>query len=497
MTIKQKVRISNVLMVIIPILLTALVINICLHTALNSYWYTFQSMYNDENGIQFAQSIIYTYQQELWENNWEQSETMTDEINQSAKMTHMEHKLSNLGYSFMVTQNERLIYSNMTEEDMQVAHSVAGDGIDSAKTLTASRHEVSVIKNTFYYGEWAFSITAVHREQPETADGVVHYFENIIFRYILGFVILFVVLSFSVNAIMSWWISKSILCPLDILRKGTREIREGNLDKVLNYRKKDEFGAVCGDFENMRAYLKESVEQRLRDEKRRKDLLTGISHDLRTPLTSISGYVDGLWEGIADTKEKQNRYLQAIRLRTDSMVSLVDSLSEYCRLDSSRFRYRLEKMDMKDFLNQYLESCEYDAKQNNVIFELICEEKLYLVKIDKKELKRVFDNLFTNTIKYRNIDSSHVRILLNQNKHGTSVKVVFSDNGPGVPEESLGLLFDSFYRVDDARNKSEKGSGIGLAVAREIILGHGGSIWAENQEGLAIIMELPVFCESK
>lgn len=103
--------------------------------------------------------------------------------------------------------------------------------------------------------------------------------------------------------ILSCWISKSVLIPLQKLSRGTKEIREGNLDTVIEYVNPDEFGQVCHDFDEMRVHLKESVEQRLKDEQRRKDLITGISHDLRTPLTSISGYVDGLLEGMANTPE--------------------------------------------------------------------------------------------------------------------------------------------------------------------------------------------------
>ena len=340
MTIKKKIRISNIMMVLIPILFTAIVINVCLHTSLGSYWYTLEAMYSDENSIQFAQSMIYTYQQELWENNWGQGKypDAISEINRSDEMNHLEDKLSGMGYQFMITKNEKLIYTNLTEEDMQAARSVAGDAIDTAKTLTASRHEVSVIKNTFYHGEKVFCITAVHRQQ--TDQGVVNYLKNYILKYLIGILAFFVALTVFVNGITSWWISRSILKPLHHLSLGTKEIREGNLDTRMEYQKKDEFGEVCRDFDEMRAYLKESVDQRLRDEKRRRSLITGISHDLRTPLTSISGYLDGLMDGIADTREKRSRYLQAIKTRTGNLVSLVNSLSEYSRLDNG-FRYRM------------------------------------------------------------------------------------------------------------------------------------------------------------
>lgn len=491
MTIKKKIRMSNIMMLLIPILFTAVVINVCLHTSLGSYWYTLEAMYSDENGIQFAQSMIYTYQQELWENNWGKCrDTAPSEgIRHSDKMNHLENKLSGMGYHFMITKNGKLIYSNLSEKDIKAGRSVAGEAIDSAKTLTASRREVSVIKNTFYHGEKTFCITAVHHEKTE--QGVVSYLKKYILKYLYGILAFFVVLTVCVNGILSWWISKSILKPLGLLSKGTREIREGNLDTKMEYQKKDEFGEVCRDFDDMRVYLKESVDQRLKDEKRRRDLITGISHDLRTPLTSISGYVDGLIEGIADNPEKRMRYFQAIKIRTGNLVSLVNSLSEYSRLDSG-FRYHMETADFKEFIEQYLESYRHDAKQYHIEIEFSYGNETYPVCIDREEMKRVFDNILTNTAKYRASDSSHIWISLKRTLAGTDIELTLKDDGPGVPDESLELIFDSFYRVDDSRSQSEKGSGIGLAVVKEIILGHGGRVRAENREGLAIIIHIPI-----
>lgn len=491
MTIKKKIRLSNIMMVLIPIIFTAVVINVCLHTSLGSFWYTLEAMYSDENSIQFAQSMIYTYQQELWENNWGQGEhpDASEEIKRSDEMYHLENKLSGMGYQFMITKNEKLIYTNLSEEDMQAARSVAGDAIDTAKTLTASRHEVSVIKNTFYHGEKTFCITAVHRQQ--TDQGVVNYLKNYILKYLYGIILFFIVLTLLVNGITSWWISGSILKPLRLLSTGTKEIREGNLDTRMEYQKKDEFGQVCRDFEEMRNFLKESVEQRLRDEKKRRALITGISHDLRTPLTSISGYLDGLMDGIADTPDKRMRYLQAIKTRTGNLVSLVDSLSEYSRLDNG-FRYHMEAADFREFVEQYLETLKPDAEQNQIEIVFLYGKETYPVRIDREEFKRVFDNLFTNTVKYRTLEKSRVQISLERTLTGTDIELVYQDDGPGVPQESLEQIFDSFYRVDDARTQSEKGSGIGLAVVREIILGHSGSVQADNREGLAVIIHLPI-----
>ena len=491
MTIREKIKLSNIMMVLIPILFTAIVTMVFLHTSLGSYWYTLEAMYSDENSIQFAQSMIYTYQQELWENNWAQGvhTDMGGEIKQSDEMCHLENKLSGMGYRFMITKNEKVIYSNLTEEDRQAARSVAGDAIDTAKTLTASRDEVSVIKNTFYHGEKTFCITAIHPQR--TDQGMVNYLKNYILKYVYFIIVFFVILTVFVNGILSWWISKSILKPLRQLSMGAKEIREGNLDTKMKSGNRDEFGEVCKDFEDMRVYLKQSVEQRLKDEQRRRELITGISHDLRTPLTSISGYLAGLMEGIADTPQKQMRYFQAMKRRTGNLVSLVDSLSEYSRLDHD-FQYQLEMTDFREFVACYLETCAHEAEHLQVEVEFSFGNGRYLLQIDREEWKRVFDNLFTNTIKYRTLERSHIQISLTHTIENTHIVLIFQDDGPGVPEESLGKLFDSFYRVDDSRNQSEKGSGIGLAVVREIILGHGGTVRAENRNGLAIIIHLPI-----
>lgn len=491
MTIRQKIKLSNIMMALIPIALTAVIVAVCLQTSLGSYWYTLETMYKDENGIQSAQSLIYTYQQELWESNWGQGTHtgVVSGINKNEKMNHLEEKLSRMGYHFLIRKDGNEIYSNISEEEMDAAKSVAGTAIDSAKTLTASYHDVSVVKHTFFYGEKAFSIIAIYTGEAD--QGVISYLQNYILKYILGFIIAFLVLTVCVNGILSCWISRSVLVPLQKLSRGTKEIRDGNLDTEIDYSKPDEFGEVCRDFDEMRAYLKTSVEQRLKDEQRKKDLITGISHDLRTPLTSISGYLDGLMDGIANTPEKRQRYLSAIKTRAKDLSRLVDSLSEYNRLDSTSFHYHLEPADLKGFIRHYLASYEEEARQNQVEYQFMSESGEFPALLDKTEMKRVLDNLFTNTIRYRGQPHSNVVISLRRVEHSTVVEFIFSDDGPGVPDESLDRIFESFYRVDGARRNAGEGSGIGLAVVKEIISGHKGIVHAENHGGLAIIIHLP------
>lgn len=491
MTIKSKIRLSNILMVFIPTIVTVIAIGVGMQTYLGDYWYSLETMYRDEKGIQSAQSLIYTYQKELWENNWSgEICTETGEpIRQNEEMYHLEKKLLKMGYRILVKKSGTILYSNISEEELDVVGAAVGDVLWSSKTMTVSTGEFSVIKNTFHHEEKEFSIIAVN---DGTEDCVVEsYLQTYILRYAVIILLVFFAMTIGVNLVLSAWISRSILIPLKTLKRGTQDIKEGNLDTVLDYRKKDEFGQVCQDFDEMRRHLKQSVEERMEGEMRKKEMISGISHDLRTPLTSISGYLDGLIDGIADTPEKRNRYLNAIKTRTRDLERLVNSLSIYNRLESGQLRYRLEYGDLKCFLEQYLGLYEEEARQKHITIRLEAADKSYITCFDGEELKRVLDNLFSNTLRYRIKAKSVVLISLKRLPDRRWLEMTYQDDGPGVPRESLELIFEMFYRLDDARSRSGEGSGVGLAVVKEIISGHGGTVYAENRDGLAIIIRLP------
>lgn len=485
MTLRQKIRLSNILMVFIPVLVTAAVVAVCINTSLGSYWHTLENMYKDENGIQSAQSLIYTYKKELWERDWK-----TLALDKTEKMSNLERKLEEMGYYIAVKINGEEIYSRISHEDMEAAEEVAGQAIYTAKTLTASKGNVSVIKYTFYRNDNVGSIIAVNNARAD--ENVKSYLQTYILKYIMGCGALFFVMILFVNAVLSWWISGSVIKPLKKLSTGVKEIRNGTLDAVIDYDKLDEFGEVCRDFNDMREYLKRSVEQRLEYENRRRELITGISHDLRTPLTSISGYVDGLLEGIAATPKMQKRYLDAIKIRAGDLERLVESLSEYNRLENGSMKYQPERVNMRTFISKYIEENRGEADKCHVDIHIECESDSCEVYIDEKEFKRILDNLFTNSVRYRQKEHSLVIIRLTQSDDGKNLVFTFSDDGPGVPEESLERIFESFYRVDDSRTNAGEGSGIGLAVVKEIVKGHGGSVHAENRNGLTVEITIPV-----
>ena len=296
------------------------------------------------------------------------------------------------------------------------------------------------------------------------------------------------------NLILSSWITKSILIPLELLKNGSNQISKGNLDFEINYNKKDEFGEVCDDFNKMRVQLKLSEEARNRYEEYRKEIINGVSHDLRTPLTSIKGYVEGLQDGIANTEEKKKKYYSAIHTRAIDIENLINSLSSLSSIENEKFKYNFKKIKLGEYLKEKINNYKEELSQKNIKINLNIIHDDYTL-LDEKEFGRVLDNLLENTYKYGKKDNSIVDIKLDKNQE--KLQLIFKDNGPGVDKSDLDNIFLSFYRTDKARTNPANGSGLGLSIVKNIIQGHSGTIEAVNNGGLEFIITLNIFKEEK
>lgn len=313
----------------------------------------------------------------------------------------------------------------------------------------------------------------------------------------LGAVLLMAVAIIAItNKILTTRFAKSILAPLNDLRYASNQIKEGNLDFELKYEGKDEFKQVCTDFDEMRLRLKDLVETQLRYEADRKDLVADISHDLRTPLTTIKGYAEGLRDGVANTPEKQKLYLNTIYDKACSMESLVDSLALFSRMDTNTYPFHFKKVGIMCYLEEYLSKTktEFFLKGLEISFENHCDDEIG-VRLDQNEMSRVLTNILENSVKYKTAESGKAKVELNRN--GSNVVLTIADDGPGVETEDLTKLFTRFYRADTARSNPQAGSGLGLAIAKHIVNSHGGTIAAQNDHGLKIEITLPISTEEK
>ena len=286
------------------------------------------------------------------------------------------------------------------------------------------------------------------------------------------------------------WIYRSIAVPLVKLKKATKNIKEGNLDFVLEVEGNDEFSQLCQDFEEMRKRLKESTEEKILMDKENKELISNISHDLKTPITAVKGYVEGIMDGVADTPEKMDRYVRTIYNKTNEMDHLINELTFYSKIDTNRIPYTFSKLNVEDYFSDCAEEVGLELETRGI---QLCYanyvDKDVLVIADGEQIRRVIHNIISNAIKYMDKQNGMKGIIQIRVKDvGDFVQVEIEDNGKGIAAKDLPYIFDRFYRTDVSRNSSKGGSGIGLSIVRKILEDHGGKVWATSREGIGTIM---------
>ena len=283
------------------------------------------------------------------------------------------------------------------------------------------------------------------------------------------------------------WIYRSIAVPLVKLKKATKNIKEGNLDFVLEVEGNDEFSQLCQDFEEMRKRLKESTEEKILMDKENKELISNISHDLKTPITAVKGYVEGIMDGVADTPEKMDRYIRTIYNKANEMDRLINELTFYSKIDTNRIPYTFSKIHIADYFDDCVEelNLELDAQHVDLTYFNYLEDDPVVIA-DAEQIKRVINNIVSNSIKY--MDKSHKVINIRLRDVGDFVQVEIEDNGKGIATKDLTKIFDRFYRTDASRNSTRGGSGIGLSIVKKILEDHGGKVWATSKEGVGTTM---------
>lgn len=286
------------------------------------------------------------------------------------------------------------------------------------------------------------------------------------------------------------WIYRSVATPLVKLRKATQNIKDGNLDFVLDVEGADEFAELCRDFEEMRRRLKESAEEKLVLDKENKELISNISHDLKTPITAVKGYVEGIMDGVADTPEKMDRYVRTIYNKTVEMDHLINELTFYSKIDTNRIPYTFSKLNVEDYFSDCAEEVglELETRGIQLCYANYVDSDVQVIA-DGEQIRRVIHNIISNAIKYMDKGKGMKGIIQIRVKDvGDFVQVEIEDNGKGIAAKDLPYIFDRFYRTDVSRNSAKGGSGIGLSIVHKILEDHGGKVWATSREDIGTIM---------
>lgn len=307
-------------------------------------------------------------------------------------------------------------------------------------------------------------------------------------RSTMVFLILMMLLILGLTAVlMLLWLYQGIMRPLKTLRVAANNIKEGNLDFSIDYKNDDEMGDLCRTFDEMRLRLKESNEEKIKTEKENRELISNIAHDIKTPITAVKGYAEGLIDGVADTPDKQERYIRTIYNKAAEMDSLINELTLYAKIDTNRIPYNFQKINVKDYFSDCIEEIGLDLETRGIRLAFLnyVNDSINIIA-DPEQLMRVINNIVSNAVKY--MDKEQGQIIIRVRDVGDFVQVEVEDNGRGIALKDLPYIFDRFYRTDASRNSSTGGSGIGLSIVKKVIEDHGGKIWATSKEHIGTTM---------
>lgn len=309
----------------------------------------------------------------------------------------------------------------------------------------------------------------------------------IFFRLAMMFLVILIVTGMALVS----FIYLEIAAPIRHLSEGTRNIAEGNLDFEIEVPNGDDRMAdLCRNFNYMRQKLKDSADRTIENEMENRKLISNITHDLKTPVTSIKGYAEGLLDGVADTPEKQQKYLRTIYNKANDMDKLINELTFYAGIDTNRIPYNFARISISDYFDDCVDEISMDLESHGI--ELTYTNNLSSdtkIIADPEQLKKVINNIIGNSVKYMNKEKGQISILLKD--EDDSVLIGIEDNGKGIDNKDLPYIFDRFYRTDTSRNSSKGGSGIGLSIVKKIVEDHGGRVWAHSHPdvGTTIFME--------
>lgn len=310
-------------------------------------------------------------------------------------------------------------------------------------------------------------------------------------KFMLYLSLAMIVIMILTSAIITFWINKDIYKPVKELSVAMSKIAEGDFDYRLHNTHDGEVEELYNNYEQMRLRLKENAEEEQQNEKKSKELVSNISHDLKTPITSIKGYVEGIMDGVADTPEKMDKYIKTIYNKANDMDKLINELTTYSGIDSNKIPYHFHVINISDYFSDCVEEVGLDLESKNIRLNytnLVPADTAIVA--DPEQLKKVINNIISNSVKYMGHDNGviDIRIL----DEGESVKIEIEDNGKGIAAKDIGNIFERFYRSDASRNSMQGGSGIGLSIVKKIIEDHGGYVWATSKEGEGTCMHFVI-----
>lgn len=486
MKFRTKIKISFAVMVIIPI---AVMIAL-LAFILNIHERSVENKYDIDNiGIQGLtnQTKIYSkLTQKVYNEVVGKIQNNPEQLMDKSYLNALNNDLLDK-FSFIIAKkNDDVIYNGGNADEKAIVGKLPNYRGDY-------EYPKSYEGGSYIYGDYKYLVKQITFEIDEknsgtiyivtTMEGTLTQLKRMVLEMCIAIIFIVVVTAITLGV----WTQRSIMTPLDKLTEATKRIAAGELNFKLERTSKDEFGDLCEDFEYMRQKLKESAEERIRYDEEHKELISNISHDLKTPITAIKGYVEGIMDGVANTPEKMDKYIKTIYNKANDMDKLIGELTIYSKLDLNNVPYDFKKVNVDEYFTDCADEIATELEAKNIDLKYAnYVEKDTIVIADPEQMKRVINNIISNSVKYIGNKKGAVNIRINDDNDFICVEI--EDNGKGISQKELPYIFDRFYRTDSSRNSSQGGSGIGLAIVRKIIEDHGGNIWATSRENTGTIM---------
>lgn len=280
---------------------------------------------------------------------------------------------------------------------------------------------------------------------------------------------------------------------LKALNQAMKEVFKGNYERVMDVdqKGKDELAVICAEFDMLRKKLDDSEKEKDAFDRERGMMISGISHDLRTPLSVIQGYSKGIKDGVAKKIGKEDEYIEKIYSTALSMNELIDKLSAFAKMQSREVMYTFQEQDLCDVVNDFIRKnyLQYSAR-GIVINGSVPSSPRLIVNMDKVQFDRIFQNICDNSLKYKTADTANMNIKVVD--QGDVADIYLSDDGPGVKDFEADYIFENYYRGDPSRTNPVSGSGLGLSIVKNIVHAHKGEVVAYNDNGLTIKITIPI-----
>jgi len=464
MNIKKRLLLSNTITIIIPFFIT--IIAAFLFIFVSSRVFNKDVSYDNFKKFIFIKTELSDTKSGIWKQS-------SDDIEDPKFQQYLYQKLSNINGELIILKNNTIIFESKDVNKIDIEKCLL-------EAKTKSQKKIVIIDNIAYMVE----VAPIMFKDKALGDAIllapVFEYSDILERFIIFLLAIFLITFIAVNIFMSYLLSKRIIKPLSLLKTAVGEISKGDLSVEIIEVGDQEIKDLCVDFEKMRIQLKDSIRMKKKYDDNRTMLVSSISHDLKTPITSIKGYVKGVLDGVANTPEKVERYLKTVYSKAEQMDVMINDLLLYSKLDLSQLPFNFEKTDIVDYFNYCVHESAIELEKSNIKICLKNDLKdSKYVKIDRERLMRVILNIIDNARKYMDKEQGEITILLRETN--SSIIIEIRDNGCGIDEKDVNKIFDRFYRADSARSEAN-GSGLGLAIAKQIVEGHKGKIWAVSHE---------------